>query len=238
MPVVISHNHLLQLHLRTPSSRTKRQSDCVTCRLGGSFKITLFVCLSSAAPTCTGNVTYVWSVTKKGSFWNDTKRRLELCDKPPTWKHIHLTSFNSHIIRRDHFHLHVVSTSAGGLLSRDKFLWRDKQCSATSPLLRHSHTHWHISIQSGRPTPLDVCDTGVVAPRSPTRPEKAISMMELFLHSVQNSLTRWSKDNGASFILSCNYTDLIPSHCLGLSFLSCLAFASLSAPLSTSILSC
>lgn len=97
-------------------------------------------CLFSDALTSTGNVTYILSVArkKKKGFWDDTKGSSGLCDKPPTWKHIHLTSFNSHIIRRDHFHLHVVSTSAGGLLSRDKFLWRDKQCSATSPLVQRS----------------------------------------------------------------------------------------------------
>lgn len=99
------------------------------------------------------------------------------------------------------------------------------------PLLRWSTAHtlarFHSFWQTCSPRR---CDTAVVAARSATRPEKAISVMELFLRSVQNSLTHWNKDNVASFTLSCNYTDLILSHCLGRSLSPRLALASSFAP--------
>lgn len=70
----------------------------------------------------------------------------------------------------------------------------------------HTLAHFHSFWQTYSPR---CCDTAVMAARSPTRPETAISMMELFLCSVQNSLAHWNKDNVDSFTLSCNYTDLI-----------------------------
>lgn len=84
-------------------------------------------------------------------------------------------------------------------------------CWFCTHTLAHFHSFWQICSPLRR-------DTEVVAARSATRPEKAISMMELFLRSVQNSLTHWNKDNVDSFTLSCNYTDLIPSRCLALVF--------------------